>query len=491
MKYLSTRGNAYTKKSYAAVTRGLADDGGLFLPSVIPLADINKIYEKNLDYQETAFEILNMFLADYGEDTLKKCISAAYGNSFDSDKVMPVIKLDDKNYVLELWHGPTAAFKDAALQLLPHLLVEGKKLMNNEDETVILVATSGDTGKAALAGFMNVEGTRVLCFYPKDGVAQLQEIQMNTQMGNNLHVVSVRGNFDDTQTGVKNIFSDKTQIQKLKEKGMSFSSANSINFGRLCPQIVYYFSAYMQMARDGEIMPGDKIDVVVPTGNFGNILAGWYAKRMGLPIDRLVCASNRNNILAQFLETGDYDTNREFYKTMSPSMDILISSNLERLLFEASGRDYTLINSLMSSLNKTGSYKLEEGTLSTISKDFSGGFATEEETLDAIKQAWDKYHYLMDTHTAVAYSVSQKQKSNQNKRLILSTANPYKFPDSVLAALGQKVSADGFENIARLEKATGVKAPQSISSLKDAQILHKQSVNIEEMRDALDKVISK
>jgi len=491
MKYLSTRGNAYTQKSYAAITKGLADDGGLFLPSIIPQTDINELYAKNLNYQETAFEILNKFLSDYGEDTLKQCISSAYNNSFDSEDVAPVVKLDNENFVLELWHGPTAAFKDAALQLLPHLLVEGKKLMNYEDETIILVATSGDTGKAALAGFMDVAGTKVLCFYPKDGVAQLQEIQMNTQKGDNLHVVSVKGNFDDTQTGVKNIFSDKEQIKKLKENGMSFSSANSINFGRLCPQIVYYFSAYMQMARSGEINLGDKIDVVVPTGNFGNILAGWYAKRMGLPIDRLICASNKNNILAQFLETGEYDTNREFYKTMSPSMDILISSNLERLLFEEAGRDAELITSLMDDLKKTGKYKLKEKVLNNIKKDFSGGFATEDETLASIKEVWRNYHYLMDTHTAVAYSVGKKQKTGKNKKLILSTANPYKFPDSVLYALGEKVSSDGFENINMLEDITGVKAPDSISSLKDAEILHKESVNISEMKDALDRIISK
>ncbi len=491
MKFLSTRGNAYTQKSYSAITKGLADDGGLFLPEDIPCIDIKEMYKKNLSYKETAFEILNVFLSDYGESTLKRCISDAYSKSFDSADITPVVKLDDANYVLELWHGPTAAFKDVALQLLPHLLAEGKKMMNDSDETIILVATSGDTGKAALAGFMDVEGTRVLCFYPKDGVAQLQEIQMNTQKGSNLHVVSVSGNFDDTQTGVKNIFNDGKWVQKLKEKNMSFSSANSINFGRLCPQIVYYFSAYFQLVKKNEISLGEKIDVVVPTGNFGNILAGWYAKKMGLPIDNLICASNKNNVLVQFLQAGTYDTNREFHKTMSPSMDILISSNLERLLYEASGKDAELINSLMESLKSEGKYKLPKKVLKNIKKDFSGGFAAEQETENALKTAWDKYGYLMDTHTAVAYSVSRQHKRSKNKKLILSTASPYKFPESVLRALGEKPSGDSFENIVLLEKATKTNAPESISSLKEAETLHKKSVSIDGMGTALDMVINR
>lgn len=491
MKYLSTRGYADINESYTAITKGLADDGGLFLPSTIPQINVEKLCSKDLSYHDMAFEVLNAFLSDYGEDVLKKCIHNAYDDTFNSEKITPVKKLDENNYVLELWHGPTAAFKDVALQLLPHLLVEGKCKLGLNEETVILVATSGDTGKAALAGFKDVEGTRVLCFYPKDGVAQLQEIQMNTQQGKNVHVVSVKGNFDDTQTGVKTIFSDSEQNKKLKQKGMAFSSANSINFGRLCPQIVYYFSAYCQMVKSGEIEIGEQIDVVVPTGNFGNILAGWYAKKMGVPIGKLLCASNRNNILTDFLNDGTYDTNREFYKTMSPSMDILISSNLERLLFEISEKDAELINSLMGSLKQNGKYKLEENVLEKIREDFDGGYASEEETLDAIKQVWDEYNYLMDTHTAVAYSVSQNLIKCENKRVILSTANPYKFPDSALKALGHKPHKDGFENIKSLECVTGVKAPKSISSLIDAKILHDMSVEKDKMTDALDMVINK
>ena len=491
MRYLSTRGNAYIEESYTAITKGLADDGGLFLPSIIPRINIEQLCKKNLSYNDTAYEVLNAFLSDYGKDTLKKCIRSAYDNSFDSPDVTPLVKLDDENYVLELWHGPTAAFKDIALQLLPYLLVEGKHKLNLDEETVILVATSGDTGKAALAGFMDVDDTRVLCFYPKDGVAQLQEIQMNTQKGKNVHVVSVEGNFDDTQTGVKAIFLDSEQNEKLKQNGMAFSSANSINFGRLCPQIVYYFSAYCQLVKMGEIDMGDEIDVVVPTGNFGNILSGWYAKQMGVPIGRLVCASNQNNILTDFLHGGTYDTNRDFYKTMSPSMDILISSNLERLLFEVSSKDAHLINSLMESLKKDGKYTLDAKVLKNISKDFDGGYATEDETLKAIKRVWDKHNYLMDTHTAVAYSVCQNAKQSPNKKVILSTANPYKFPDSALKALGYEVHQDGFDNIKSLENATGIKAPQSISSLSDAKILHCESVTIDEMTDALDRIIDK
>ncbi|MEX1376612.1 MAG: threonine synthase [Eubacteriales bacterium] len=490
MKFLSTRGNAYTNESYTAITKGLADDGGLFLPSTIPHIDIKKLYDKKPTYHELAFEVLNTFLYDYGEDVLKKCINSAYGGTFDSGDITPVVKLDDENYVLELWHGPTAAFKDVALQLLPHLLVEGKKKLGMNEETVILVATSGDTGKAALAGFMDVDGTRVLCFYPKDGVAQLQEIQMNTQKGDNLHVVSVEGNFDDTQTGVKKIFSDKEQIEKLKKNSMAFSSANSINFGRLCPQIVYYFSAYLQMAEKNEIELGDEIDVVVPTGNFGNILAGWYAKQMGLPLGRLICASNKNNILTDFLGDGKYNTNREFYKTMSPSMDILISSNLERLLFEASGKDAEMINDLMNSLKQSGEYKLDKKALENIKKDFDGGYAGERDTLKAIKEVWEKYNYLMDTHTAVGYAVSSKMKTSKNKKIILSTANPYKFPDSALEALGSKTSQDGFENIKALERETSTKAPASIRNLENEKILHNYSVSVDEMKKALDRVIN-
>lgn len=491
MKFLSTRGSSFAMESYTAITKGLADDGGLFLPSKTPDLNINELINKDLSYNDLAFEVLNTFLYDYGEQTLKKCINNAYTNTFDSDKVTPVIKLDNNNYVLELWHGPTSAFKDVALQLLPHLLVEGKHKLGIQEETVILVATSGDTGKAALAGFMDVEGTRVLCFYPKDGVAQLQEIQMNTQKGSNLDVVSVEGNFDDTQTGVKNIFSDPREKEKLKNKGMAFSSANSINFGRLCPQIVYYFSAYIQMVTDGEIKTGDKIDVVVPTGNFGNILAGWYAKNMGLPIDKLICASNKNNILSDFLSDGTYDTNREFYKTMSPSMDILISSNLERLLFEASDKDAKLIKLLMHGLKQDGRYTLDQKVEDKIKKDFVGGYADEAETLEAIKEVWDKYSYLMDTHTAVAYSVNKKIESTPNKRVILSTANPYKFPDSALLALGYAINKDVFDNIKALEDATGTKAPRNISNLLGAEMLHNQCVKIEEMTDALEMVINK
>ncbi len=491
MKYLSTRGNAYTMESYTAITKGLADDGGLFLPSSIPKIDLKKLYSLNLSYAELAYEVLSMFLADYGEDTLKYCIMNAYGDSFYTKEITPLVKLDKDTFMLELWHGPTSAFKDVALQLLPYLLTEGKRKLDLYEETVILVATSGDTGKAALSGFADVEGTRVLCFYPKEGVAPLQEIQMNTQKGGNINVVSVKGNFDDTQTSVKKIFSDKIQNDKLKSKGMAFSSANSINFGRLCPQIVYYFSAYYQMVKSGEINFGEKIDVVVPTGNFGNILAGWYAKKMGLPVDRLICASNRNNILTDFLTDGKYDTNREFHKTISPSMDILISSNLERLLFEMSGRDSDLINFLMNSLKTEGKYTIDHNVIKNIRKDFDGGYADEEETLKAIKEVWDKYKYLIDTHTAVAYSVCSKNKKTKNKKVILSTANPYKFPDSSLKALGYEVNINGFDNIKLLEKVTGIKAPYNISSLESDEILHTGSVEIEEMTETVDRIINK
>jgi len=491
MKYLSTRGNAYAEKSYSAITKGLADDGGLFLPGEIPQLSIEKLCAENLSYTDLAYVVLGAYLSDYGEDTLKECIKGAYSKSFNDKKVTPVVKLDDNNYVLELWHGPTAAFKDVALQLLPHLIVEGKKKLGLEEETLILVATSGDTGKAALEGFKDVKGTSVLCFYPKDGVAPLQEIQMNTQQGKNVHVVSVAGNFDDTQTGVKNIFSDAAHNEKLRQNGKAFSSANSINFGRLCPQIVYYFSAYCQLVQAGEITIGEQIDVVVPTGNFGNILAGWYAKKMGVPIGKLICASNKNNILTEFLNSGTYDANRELYKTVSPSMDILISSNLERLLFEALGRNAGETKNLMEQLKKEGKYSLEADAQKKIRMDFEGGYASEEDTLVAIKEVWDKYNYLVDTHTAVAFSVSEKTPSNGNKRILVSTANPYKFPDSVLKALGSETDTDDFRNIDILESLTGTKAPESLSELRQAKTRHSMTVEKDRMAEAMYKVLER
>lgn len=490
MKYCSTRGYAIANESYTAITKGLADDGGLFVPSEIPKIDVQKLCKKQLEYKDMAYEILNIYLADYGKDTLVSCIDRAYTNNFDNEAITPLVKLDNETYILELWHGPTSAFKDMALQLLPHLLVEGKKKLKLTQETIILVATSGDTGKAALAGFMDVKGTKVVTFYPKDGVAQLQEIQMCTQKGDNVKVVAVEGNFDDTQTGVKVLFSDKQLSDELASKNKAFSSANSINFGRLCPQIVYYFHAYSQMVASGDISFGDKIDFVVPTGNFGDILAGWYAKQMGLPIGKLVCASNSNNILTEFLVSGTYNTNRQFYKTISPSMDILISSNLERLIYEVSDKDGEMINKLMNDLKSKGEYTLDKKVLANIKRDFVGASASENETYAAIKQVWEKHGYLLDTHTAVAYAAIDKIDSSANKKVVLSTANPYKFPDSALYALGAKIDSNSFENIKMLESITNTKAPRAIAELKDAKILHTSCVKADNMKAALEEIIN-
>lgn len=466
LKYSSTRGNAEQLDSAQAIIRGLAADGGLFVPDAMPKVDMAFIEGlKTLSYEERAEKVLGLFLTDYTAEELSGCVTRAYGNGrFDTAKRAPVKAVGDKS-VLELWHGPTSAFKDMALQLLPQLMSTALKKTGEKDEVLILVATSGDTGKAALEGFRDVPQIRIMVFYPQGGVSRIQQLQMLTQEGHNVNVTAVTGNFDDAQSGVKKIFGDKAFNEALAEKGIRLSSANSINWGRLVPQIVYYFAAYAQLLKAGKIAFGDKVDFCVPTGNFGDILAGYYAKQMGLPVGKLVCASNQNNVLTDFLSTGTYTAKREFYKTTSPSMDILVSSNLERLLYHVTGSDAE-VASLMKSLNETGSYTVRPETLKAIQESFDCGWSSEEQVAGEIRARYEKDGYLCDTHTAVAFHVAAQKKRDGVPMVVLSTASPFKFPRSVLEALGHTAPENDFEAMQALEEATGRTAPASLAVLR-------------------------
>ncbi len=459
MKYISTRGESVPVSAARAVIDGIAPDGGLYVPMELPKLDYRSLYE--LDYAARADVILRAFF-DFDVTGVAK---AAYA-TFDTDDAAPLVKLDDKLYVLELWHGRTCAFKDMALSVLPRLLTAAKRAENVTDKTLILVATSGDTGKAALEGFKDVEGTEVVVFYPTDGVSAVQKLAMQTQVGDNVCSVGIRGNFDDAQTAVKNAFRDEELAKKLSAKGVSMSSANSINIGRLVPQIAYYFSAYCDLVNEKQIKPGERIDFVVPTGNFGNILAGWYAQRMGLPVNRLVCASNSNNVLVDFISTGVYDVNRPFFKTTSPSMDILVSSNLERLLFETSHRNGALTAERMRSLRETGRYTVTPEEIEGIRELFGCGFADDAAVADAIGEMFDDYGYLIDTHTAAAYDVARKR-GYSVATVVVSTANPFKFAPAVLEALGEGLSASGPVTAKMLEKLTDVTAMEAPKALTD------------------------
>ncbi len=482
MNYVSTRNSGIKLTSAEAIIRGLSADGGLFMPNSIPALsqdEINALVA--MDYKSRAKLVLSKFLTDYTDAELDDCINGAYTDKKFGSHPAPVKKLDDKNYVLELWHGPTCAFKDMALQLMPRLLVTAIKKSGSENTTVILVATSGDTGKAALEGFCDVDKTKILVFYPAHGVSEVQRKQMNSQAGDNTGVIGLEGNFDDCQSGVKKIFSDPAVAKNLEDNKMAFSSANSINWGRLVPQIVYYFSAYADMVASGDIKMGDKVDFVVPTGNFGDILAGFIAKKMGLAVNRLICASNTNKVLTDFIKTGVYDKNRDFFTTISPSMDILISSNLERLLFIMSGYDSQKVSALMSDLNEKGRYEIDADLLEAVKAEFDGGYADEKQTLLAIGKAYEKYNYVMDPHTAVAYSVSEEIPADC-PRVILSTASPYKFPASVISGIGGDAKTDNeFELFERLNKMTGMAVPESLASLEKAPVRFKEVCQKDEM----------
>ncbi|MDY6268593.1 MAG: threonine synthase [Selenomonadaceae bacterium] len=486
MNYISTRGGTEHLSSAVAILQGLSANGGLFVPEEIPTVSESFITGLvPLTYEERAVRVLKEFLTDYSEDEIRGCVTRAYGGGkFDTERRAPTHLLQDRS-VLELWHGPTSAFKDMALQLLPQLLSTALKKTGEKDTILILVATSGDTGKAALEGFRDVPQTKIMVFYPEGGVSAIQQLQMVTQEGGNTSVVAVRGNFDDAQTGVKRIFGDKAFSAELAAAQTKLSSANSINWGRLVPQIVYYFSAYADLLAAGRVKMGDAVNFCVPTGNFGDILAGYYAKCMGLPVGRLICASNRNNVLTDFLTTGTYDRNRDFYKTITPSMDILISSNLERLLYHMSGST-DAVAGWMKELAETGKYTVPQDLLAKIQQTFAAGWADDVATKDAIKEAFDGSHYSMDTHTAVAWRVADDyldRTGDERPMVVVSTASPYKFSGSVLEALGVDTqNLDAFALLDELQDITGTAAPSGLSSLRSKEVRHKTVCAKEEMK---------
>lgn len=471
MKYQSTRSNTYTD-SLHAVLSGIAPDGGLYISPEIDSLSFDAKALMSMSTIQMASKILSTLLPEY--ENMEELVTTAYKDKFETEDLTPLVKVGS-SYVLELFRGPTSAFKDVALSMLPVLITAARKQTDAKDETVILTATSGDTGKAALEGFKNVEGTKIIVFYPTDGVSAIQKKQMTSQEGNNVKVCSVKGNFDDCQKGVKAAFA------ALDNR---LSSANSINIGRLAPQIVYYFAAYRDLLEMKAISWGDKVDFTVPTGNFGDILAGFYAKLMGLPVGKLICAANINNVLTDFIHTGKYDKNRPFYKTESPSMDILVSSNLERLLFLASGKDTEKVTSWMNDLNKTGKFSVDKDTLEYIQASFDTYSCNKEETSEAIKKCWEENSYLCDPHTAVAYHAAElfkKDTKSKNPCVILSTASPYKFPSAVLKALGKPCPSDEFDQMNALNKITGIKIPENLSDLKDKKVRFTEEVKNNEI----------
>ena len=489
--YKSTRSDNETVTASQAILKGLASDGGLFVPTSIPKLGVSIEELSKMDYKETAYTVMKEFLTDFTEEELKACINKAYDSKFDTEEIAPLVKAEGA-YYLELFHGATIAFKDMALSILPHLLTTSAKKNNVKNDIVILTATSGDTGKAALAGFADVEGTKIIVFYPKGGVSPIQEKQMVTQKGDNTHVIGIKGNFDQAQSGVKAIFGNKELEKEMNEAGFQFSSANSINIGRLVPQIVYYVYAYAKLYANGELAEGEKMNVVVPTGNFGNILAAYYAKNMGLPIDKLICASNDNKVLYDFFKTGTYDKNREFILTTSPSMDILISSNLERLIYKIAGADAAKDKELMDKLVNEGKYDITDAMKAELS-DFYGNYATEAQTAEVIKKIYDETGYIIDTHTAVAAVVYNKYKAetnDTNKTVIASTASPFKFTRSVVNAIDTKYDAMGdFELVDELSKLGNVKVPNAIEEIRDAQVRHNTVCEVEDMTAEVKKFL--
>ena len=489
--YRSTRDDNVKVTASQAILKGLAADGGLFVPESIPTLDKSFEELSKMSYADVAYEVMKLMLDDFTEEELRDCINKAYDSKFDTKEIAPLVKADGA-YFLELFHGSTIAFKDMALSILPHLLITSAKKNNVKNDIVILTATSGDTGKAALAGFADVKGTKIIVFYPKNGVSPIQEKQMVTQKGNNTYVIGINGNFDDAQTGVKNIFGDKELEKVMNNAGYQFSSANSINIGRLVPQIVYYVYAYARLIAKGEIKAGEKINAVVPTGNFGNILAAFYAKNMGLPINKLICASNENKVLYDFFSTGTYDRNRDFILTTSPSMDILISSNLERLIYRIAGNSATENAKLMKSLKDTGKYEITSQMKEQLG-DFYGNYATEAEDAATIKKIYDNDNYIVDTHTSVAATVYEKYKKetgDETKTVIASTASPYKFTRSVMDAIDSKyASMTDFELVDELCRISGVKIPKAIEDIRTAPVLHDIVCEVNEMCDNVKRIL--
>ena len=489
--YKSTRNSEKTVTASQAILKGLAEDGGLFVPVSIPKLPVSLGELKNMNYQETAYAVMKEFLTDFTEEELRNCITKAYDSKFDTEEIAPLAKAHDA-YFLELYHGATIAFKDMALSILPHLLTTSAKKNQVKNEIVILTATSGDTGKAALAGFANVEGTKIIVFYPKNGVSKVQELQMVTQKGDNTSVIAIHGNFDNAQSGVKAMFENKKLAKELDQAGYQFSSANSINIGRLVPQIVYYVYAYGKLLQNGEIEEGEEINVVVPTGNFGNILAAYYAKNMGLPIAKLICASNENKVLYDFFQTGTYDKNREFILTTSPSMDILISSNLERLIYQIAGGDAKKDQELMNDLKSKGVYAITEEMKKNLA-DFEAGYATEEQVKQTIHDLYTDTGYVIDTHTAVAASVYNEYGKNTGdtaKTVIASTASPYKFARSVMTAIDASYDAmEEFELIDELHKVSQMDIPNAIEEIRNAEIRHTTECDIDQMEASVKAVL--
>ena len=487
MQFTSTRCRMELE-SAKVITQGISNDGGLFVPLSFP-----QITEEMIDrmvgmsYKERAKTVLSLYLTDFTDDEITRCVEGAYTGTFENEEPAPMPEVKKGMNLLELWHGPTCAFKDMALQLLPYLLTTSASKIAPDRTMVILVATSGDTGKAALDGFADVEKTRIIVFYPQDGVSPMQKLQMTTQTGNNVAVSGIFGNFDDAQTGVKNIFADGEMKAFLAEKNMEFSSANSINFGRLVPQIVYYVSAACDLLKKGALKAGEKFNVAVPTGNFGDILAAYYAKQMGVPIDKLICASNRNKVLTDFLETGVYDRNREFYTTSSPSMDILISSNLERMIFHAAGNDAELTAKLMKELAEKGRYELPKDVLAKLQSEFFGGYCDEKGTEETIGKLFKEYNYLADTHTAVAANVLEqyrKATGDNTLTVVASTASPYKFAASVLPALtAEAIPADGFAQLEMLAKLSNTPIPAPLANLNGCEVRHKNCIEKSDMAE--------
>lgn len=497
MLYQSTRDKNITVQSAEAIKLGISPDGGLFVPQEMPEISEDKIVQMaELNYNKRAVEILKLFLTDFTEEEIKECVNKAYNKEkFETENIAPVYKLSDEVYFLELWHGPTCAFKDMALQILPHLLTKSLSKTGEDKEIVILVATSGDTGKAALEGFKDVAGTKIIVFYPENGVSEIQKLQMITQEGSNVGVAAVEGNFDDAQNGVKDIFTDQQYKDLLEQHHYKFSSANSINWGRLVPQIIYYFSAYADLLKNEEIQPGEKINIVVPTGNFGNILAAYYAKEMGLPIYKLICASNENNVLTEFINTGVYDRNRDFKTTASPSMDILISSNLERLLFDITGQDYIRVKTWMQELKETGRYEISNITKKKIKEIFWAGHCDDQQTFATIRETEANYSYVVDTHTAVGKNVYDqyvKETDDHTKTIIASTASPFKFNQSVTAALMGEDMIEGkteFELLELLADKSGLRVPKSLAELDEKPVLHATKCHRKDMRQVVNHIL--
>ncbi len=488
MNYVSTRDKSVKVTAAKAIAQGISAEGGLFVPDTFPCftsEDFEKIM--GLDYVGRAKYVLSRFLNDFSEAEIDYCVKGAYIGSFDNDEPAPLKDIGDNIKMLELWHGPTCAFKDLALQLLPYLLTTSAKKVSGDKKTVILVATSGDTGKAALEGFCDVDGTEIIVFYPSEGVSPMQKLQMASQKGENVNVFAIKGNFDDAQSGVKKIFTDNAVKQKLNENGMQFSSANSINWGRLAPQIVYYISAYCDLLKEGADIENG-FNVVVPTGNFGNILAAYYAKKMGVPIAKLICASNKNNILTDFINTGVYDRNRSFFTTASPSMDILISSNLERMLFELSGENDKEVAAMQKDLAEKGKFTVSDSIKEKISQLFFGGCCDDEATLDTIGKTFKEKNYLLDTHTAVALNVCEQYKAQTGDNricVIASTASPYKFVKDVLSSVSEKKGENEFSNVELLSSVTKTEIPSPIAALKTATARFNTEIEKEKMLDSV------